>query len=385
MAITFFQQPAADTIQASDNPIIFVFNGSNFGQPNYSYIIETVINGITVSTDQVFPERGSKAHFDIRKTTLAEFTATPRTVTTDLYTFVNFSKAKIKIAERYGSTPATGAFTSSNEVKVMKACCDDETFKEGWIAANYVPSSKWLTDVPNNTYITSRDCPVWASILSNPATNISIGIAFYGADGALQHTHTDALLGNHDRIDFSVNETSLAAILAEVGAPDWDDVYKIQLQVNFAAPLFIVFAPTDCELNQQVSWLNKLGAYDQMLFSHNREIKYSIKALEYKKQFGNWIPDGGNTFVFNNLDSGDTQYLKVIEPSGSLYTGWISEVYQNWLRSVAESVDVMLHVADKTERIIVTMTETEMLREKFEEILNFQLSYKKTNFKSITQ
>jgi hypothetical protein len=108
MAVTFFQQPTGTTIQATDNPIVFVFEGSNYLQPNFSFIVQTVIDNVVVATDMVFPERGDRAHFDIMKTTLAQFKAAARAVVNPgLYAFQDFSTAEIRVAERYGATPVT--------------------------------------------------------------------------------------------------------------------------------------------------------------------------------------------------------------------------------------------------------------------------------------
>lgn len=379
-AITFYQQPTATTIQASDNPIIFVWSGANYLQPNFCFIVQTVIDGVTLSTDMVFPERGARAHFDICKTTLAAFKAAVRS--SGLYTLQNFSTAKIKVAERYGSTPVTYGFSDSQEFRIMKACCDDEVFEANWITVNYPASSKWLTDVPDNIYLTSRDCPAWFSIL-NSDNHTTVGLTFTEANGTVT-IHSCAADSAADRVNFCISQTSLGAVLSAHPTVVWANIVMIEVQMNAADSIYVKFVDDDCELNQQISWLNKLGTYDQMLFSHNREVQHSIQSQEYKKQFGQWS-DNGQSFVHDPLTSGDTPYLKVIEPTGSLYTGWVSQTYQNWLNTIARSIDTLLHVGSSTERITVTDTKTDELQTKYEEIMNFQVNYKKTNFKSINQ
>lgn len=381
MAISYFQQPTSTTIQASDNPIIFVWEGSNYLQPNFSFIVQTIIDGIVVSTDMVFPERGDRAHFDISKTTLAQFRATART--TAFTTLQNFSTARIQVAERFGTTPVTGSFTSSNTFRVMKARCDDEVFEANWITINYPASSKWLTDVPENTYIVSKTNTSWFSILNDDPT-ITVGLTFYDANDNAIILHSEAPVAAADRVNFCISETSLGPILSLYPLYTWADIFMIEVQMNAADPMFVRFTDSDCELNQQVIWLNKLGTYDQMLFSHNREVQRQITSREYKKQFGGWTANG-LSFTHDPLTSGDTTYVREIAPTGSLYTGWIAESYRNWINTIAESVDVVLMVDGNTEKITPTLGKTEDLKTKFEELLNYQLDYKKTNYKSITQ
>ena len=77
--------------------------------------------------------------------------------------------------------------------------------------------------------------------------------------------------------------------------------------------------------------------------------------------------------------------MKEITPTGSLYTGWIAESYRNWLNGIAESIDVLLMVDGQSEKIVPTNTSTEELKTRYEEIMNYQVDYRKTNYKSITQ
>lgn len=378
-AITYHQQPSASSIQASDNPIIFVFSGANYLQPNFSFVVETKINAIVVSTDIVFPERADRAHFDISQITLALIKAGVRQ-SSSLYQLEDLSTAQIRVAERYGTIPSTQAFTDSNILKLMKARCDDDTFEVDWITINYPASNKWLTDVPDVTYLASRKNSSWFSILNSEA-NIVVNVYFYDQnDNQIAQSLGLAEL-QKDRVNICINPAILNALLPPPLTVD--DVYKVKITMN-GKPIYVKFVDDDCEFKHQISWLNKLGAYDQQIFSHNRESANNSQSQEYKKQFGNWSDDG-LTFNHDPLSSGDTPYVKETTPTGSLYTGWISQDYQNWLGEILQSVDVQLETEEVTERIVVTDTKAEARQTKHEEIINFQLNYRKTNFKSITQ
>lgn len=378
MAVTYYQQPTANSIQASDTPITFVFGGSNYLQPNFCYIVQVYLNNVIVSTDMVFAERGSgRAHFDVSQIMTSLITASPRSA--NFYNAVTLSQVKIDVAERYGTTPVTYTPASSNSFKVMKARCPDDQYYPGWLTGEYTPSADWLTDVPQLRYQVSRTNSAYASILNTDFT-VLIGVTLYDLVGDPAYIHNEYAPTPFDRLNFCISATSLAPILAAAGMTI-AQVGGVEIQMNLASSIYFQFVDSDCEMRQQVSWLNNLGSYDQMIFSHNREVSRSISALTYKKQFGAW---SGNSFVYDALSTGDTVYVKEITPTGTVHTGWISEEYRNWLIGVTESPDVQLHLDGVTEKVVVTNTQVAELKHEHEEVMNLSLTYTKSSYKSVT-
>jgi hypothetical protein len=266
----------------------------------------------------------------------------------------------------------------------MKARCDDDTFAANWITTNYTPSLKWLTDVPDNTYINGRTNSAWFSILVDDSDpDITIGITLYDADDNPIYIDSYGPFAYADRVNFVVNPYTLAPVLAAASLT-LADVFMVEIQMNSADSMFVRFIVDDCELNQSVSWLNHIGTYDQMRFAHNREEKEQVVSKEYKKQFGAWTANG-LSFAYDPTTTGDTVYVKEIAPTGSLYTAWLREDYRNWLNGIVRSVDVILMLDAQIEKIIVTNAGTDVLKEKYEEIMQYQIDYRKTNYKSITQ
>ena len=377
MAVTYIQQPTSGSIQSSDNPIPFVFSGSNIAQPNFCFIVETYVNGTIASTDMIFAEKGSRAHYDAINVTLPYLKPSPRS--TGLATLQNLPTMYIKVAERYGTTPVTHAFTQSNTIKLVKACTNEESFALDWITDKYTPSEKWITNAPNVTLLLSKKYPVWASIF-NSQPDVQVEVYTYDADGINNGILSSGMLATADRVNVQVTP---AMIEAEIAPLTMADVARMDIYMNQSDPLHVIFIDEDCGEFHQLSWLNNMGAYDQMLFTHNRDQESAIQIQEYKKQFGNWTTS--NTFEHDPLKSGDTPYSKTIQPTGSIYSGWIAEAYQNWLSEIFDSVDAILLEGDQIERIIVTDTKATKDKHRFMDILNFQVNYKKSNFKSITQ
>jgi hypothetical protein len=376
MAVTYLQQPGTGTFQSSDNPIVFVFSSNQTTQPNFSFVVDTLLNGVIVSTDEVYPERGTRAHIDVMKTTLSSVKVLSRP--TALATMQDLPTLQIRVSERYGTVPVTYSFAQSNICKVMKAACPEEDYQLGWIAQKYTPDTKWLTDAPDSTLVLRRDAPIWASIL-NTSPACLVEVYAKDADGETIGVLTSNPQTGKDLIRVRVTP---AELLAAISPLPLSSVHRLEMYMNQSNALHVLYADEDCGEFNQVSWINNLGAYDQFLFTHNREDESAISMLEYKKQFGAW--DSGSLFSFDSTKSGDTTYLKKIQPTGTLFSGWMAEKNRHWLNELLYSVDVLVVQGTQAEKIVPTETQALEPKARFEDVINFQVKYKKTNFRSIT-
>lgn len=377
MAITYQQQPTAQSIQSTDNPIVYQFSSNQTAQPNFCFIVETLLNGIVVSTDKVFPERGNRAHWDAGKISMPQVKPTLRT--TGLISMQTLPQMSVRVAERYGTTPVTQPFAAGNTIRLLKARCKEEDYQLDWIETQFPVDTKWLTQVPNATMIVSKKYPIYASILV-ANSNVQLDAVCYDANGVVLGTVTAQSIAGGDKVNVQITpqDIALAVLPATI-----DEVETMEIYVNQSEALRVSFVPNECTEFHQLNWLNNLGTYDQFLFGHNHEQESAIKALEYKKQFGAW--DSSNNFSFDALTSGDTTYSKTVQPTGNLYTGWISQEYQNWLAQIYHSINTILFEEDGIQGLSVTNTQSMKMTSRFDELLNFTVSYKKTNFKSITQ
>lgn len=403
MAVAFITQPLSNTFIASDTPIPYVFSSNQTTQPNFSFVIETLINNQVISTDIVFPEKSNRAHWDASKVTVNAIKPADRT--TDLFTYSMLPTLKVRVAERYGTTPVTQTPVTSSVCKLLKASNTDEVSAinpvqyGGWIESMFPGNSVWLTNCPTDengyqTFNTGRYYPIYATIL-NGRDDITVwGFTMYNSFGNPFAIYTSAVGPGCDKVSLCLDPSFLNSVAMDNGLSLYE-TSKIAVQVNNSNDLIVVFVGNlgaVCEEYHQISWLNNLGAYDQFLFTHNRETQLAIESQEYKKQFGRWNAD--NSFTYDDFTSGDTQYLKTVKPVGTLYSGYISEKYQNWLQEIYYSLDVQLYeqflrdyvsVTRGTSKIVVTNTNTIFLKERFEDTINFQLDFRKTNWKTLTR
>ncbi len=377
MAVTFPQRPTDGSIVASDTPILYSFASNQANQANFSFVVQTFIDGILISTDMVFPERGSSAHFDASRIALVYVKALPRYVS--LMAAETLHTLQVKVAERFGVVPITQAFTASTTCKLVKASCSNQQFQFEWLTTKYTPSLKWLSDSPDSTVLVSRKYPIYASIL-NTDPDATVGLLFYDFAGDIVHVYTSTTI-IADKVNVCLKPAELEIILLGSGYT-LAQISKITIEMNVSDQFVVQYVDDDCSEFHQMNWLNNLGSYDQFLFTHNRDSDSAVTSQEYKKQFGAWT---GNVFVYDDLNTGNTDYVREIQETGTLYSGWISQQYQNWLTQIVESVDHQLLEPGTSEKIIVTDTKTSKLKHRFEEALNYQVNFKKTNFKSITQ
>lgn len=382
MAITILQQPTANSIQSSDDAIQYVFQSDQTTQANFSFIVETIYNTQTVSVDQVFPEvAGGIAKWNAGEVLLPLLKAQTRGPV-GLFNGENLRTLSLRIFERYGTPPTNQSLAVTSTCKVMKAATDEETFEPSWLTLNYPPGQKWLTNAPNETMHVGRGNPVFGSIL-NTDPQVLVEAYYFDSSNALLAVGTSGIQTGTDKVNVHIDE---ALMLTHLGGTPLSQVSRMYIAVNNSDSLQFIFKDAPCEEAIQLNWINNIGAVDQFLFTHNRQKQFTITSSEYKKQFGNWvdIPTPNNYYTHDALQSGVTHYLKVVAAKGSIHSGWIEEQYQHWLNEIYYSVDVRAVAGTEYERIPVTDTEAVLDKNRFKDILNFTVNYKKTNFKSIT-
>lgn len=381
MAITILQQPNSNSIQSSDDPLVYAFSSNQTGQANFSFIVETIYNSAVVSEDMVFPElAGGIAKWDIRQVVQPIVQAQERGPV-GLFNGENLRSVFIRIYERYGSPPVNQSLAVTNVCKLMKASTDEETYEYEWLTNNYTPSLKWLTNAPNNTMHVQRGNPVFASILNTDAQCL-VEAYYFNSAGAVIGLGTSGVQIGTDKVNVHIDEALMAS---HVAPNSLDDVVRLDIALNQSEGLRFLFVDKGCGDEVQLNWLNNVGGIDQFLFTHNRERRLNTEIRGFKRQFGRWNPDPtpGNYYVHDPTKSGPTHYLKVTSPKGSIHSGWVPEVYQHWFAEIFQSVDVIAVNGSGVEKIPVTDTATTLDKNRFNETLNFTVRYKKSSFKSI--
>lgn len=364
MAVTFHSQPA--NFSTSDNPLVYVFSSNQTAQQNFSYIVETYVNAVKVSTERIFVERSGRAHWDASLVVKSEIYRPTRP--TALYEDLNLPSVYVKVIENYGTTPTNQASANSNTISVIKAKLSEQDYLTYDILNDWV-NDKWLTEIPDNTIHATKTMDVFAQVI---CTDVSQSLSLFAFD------ETNTLIDTYSTAPASVSlwncNLSYSNLLAVM--PALPNAVKVQAQVNNSNVITILYDIDDCENKDVISWINKFGAFDQFVFTHNKEDRGNTESQSYQKQFGGW---SGSSWSFA-VDYGDIETVKINKPTGYIVSGWLNSTVQNWLVSIYKAVGLRLNT---NTAIKITSSAYTVKTQRFEELINEEITYSLTNEKSI--
>jgi hypothetical protein len=185
MAVTFHDIPAS--YSPSDNPLRYRFSSNQTGQPNFSYIVETLYDGNVVNTAKVFPEVGIYAHWDASNvvTYIAETPVLYQSLYIDNGLLKNVT---IRVTENYGTPPTNQATATATISQTFKGRLSDED----WLDVDFVndfQELKFLTNNPNRETIILRGVDSYISMLTDNGS-LDLEMNFYDENNTLLHTYT---------------------------------------------------------------------------------------------------------------------------------------------------------------------------------------------------
>lgn len=377
MAITLTQEPQLYT--PSDNPVTWVFSSDETAQPNFSFYIELYFNAVLHSVHQVFPESGEFAHFDASEACKAEMLKTEIGQTLIVQDAGNWMECEVVIYEKYGDPATLQASINPNACYPFKACLSNEEF-EVWNYIQYTAfllpgSGTFLTDFNHGNHQLQESKDFYLQIITDLMTGIVLYVehfdssnnSIYASSNVISDTFRIAQFNlNSDLITVFPGTAYIQATIKKAGVP-----YSETIQVNY-------YTLTDeCSIRTQVIWINKFGAYDQFLFTHNLTESAQIAAKSFGKQFGQW---NGTTFEYKAYKSGTFNYLKLIADSGKIISGKITQDIQNSLVQVYESPNVVFQTGTNTyKHIEITNTswnkaQLQYADDLIEEVVDYKLS-----------
>lgn len=366
MAITFIEEP--NTYSLSDNPINYLFSSNQTAQPNFSFIVRTYYNSTLVSTDKVFPEVGTRAHWDASN--VIQNVADNPILLGGLHQDNQMVKSiKISVSESYGTTPAEYNTTDSTTTYTFKGRVNDILFQSLDLDTDY-KGQKWLTNSSTNTREIMRGVDVYLSMLVDSSQDVTI--KFYDSSNSLLHTYTDTQ--NYKIWQLNLNTNNLITL---AGVPDISLVSYFTVQIGTSEVFTFTYRAKDCYTAHQLLWLNCWGVPDQFVFGHNNILKGSSKYLSYKKAYGEWR---GSSFVYDASTSGVRHFNVEVERSGVLVSSWLSQADQNFITEIYESpYHLLIDSLGTVSTIDIKDSSYEWKQDKYEELFNEEIEYNITN------
>jgi hypothetical protein len=329
MAVTIHQEPLA--YNQTDNPLVFVFSSNQTAQANFSYIVETYVNGGLFSTDRVFPQSGINSYFDVSpilKWAVSSITLEPIAPSTNAQ---NYASYYIIVRENYGEPPTNQANATSSTRKAWKSKLD---FPEWTVIAstNYVftaaTGSKWLSNTPVY-YLRKGETLQGTHIVNSAGASFTRTLNFLDADGNLVGSPSSITPTTFDIMKFDLSYDYLEAQCTG----NFADVAVVAVTLTNTTPrasqkIEIVIDRTCGYDTTRLHWLNKLGGIDSFTFKRLARENKTVERESYKTQQGRLI---GSTYSFDTFYTGQNDYQTKSQRTIKATSGWVSTEIANWV------------------------------------------------------
>lgn len=367
MAITIHQTPSS--VCSAGNPMIYAFSSNQSAQANFYFKVEVYLDNVKVATNQVFPEVSlNRSHIDVASIIQPRLNK-PRLVSNIYENCRYYGNVKIKIFEVYGTPPTDKLSLESGECIAINMSLSNREWEEIDIV-NTFQDKRFFTDNPTKEFLIQRGSDVPLYRYENQAFRIYI--TTFDAQGnqldalELQEVSSDFVI-----VGMNFNEVNLTT----AGVTDINQVAYFKVAMYNGEEITFRYV-NDCHATKyQVNWLNKYGAFDCYAITHNMQLETNTKSFGYEKQYGGWL---AGDYVFDRINSGNIDYLKITDTSGTLYTGWLQESIANWMISIINSPCVYLYNGnnDIEYRLQITDKKKPILQDRFDDdLLSFSFEF----------
>lgn len=365
MAVTFITTP--QDWSPSDNPLTFVFSSNQTSNANFTYKVQTFVDGVQVAEDTVFLERSTRAHYDA-SSVVKDFIQVP-TRSNTLYSEANYSnEVYIKVIENYGTTPTDHANASSTPINVFKACLSDKAWKS-YTSSSYV-GLKYLTNVPRNERIYQMfEQDFYLNIITDGIPN-ELLINVFDSSGTLIDFYAETQ-------SFLISQINLNTDLLTSAGITLTNASYYTVTVEGSEMLTIYFLNDYCYSPNTLQWLNEFGAYDSFIFEHNLEQSGEVKEQTYGKQFGQW---NGTSFEYDLNSAGTLRVGTKQKDKGVIYTSYITQSKQRWLCELYKSPrHYLIDIDGVVDSIKITTNQFSFQQDRFEELISESVAFEYTN------
>lgn len=385
MAVTITGTPNSYT--PSDNPIVWQWSSNQTGQPNFSFVVEVYVNNVLDSRHEVFPEVGTRAHFDVceimrRSTPVAS--VVQNTMAKDAG---NHATVYVKIIERYGVMPVLQASTTTAAIRAFKASLPEEVM-ETWNHTDYrigSPTRKFMTDNTNDLRI-QPDKDYFLTIITAQTSGLTLVYKLFKNDGT-QLGGADLPISSTYYITQLNLRTAFLVGFYPQSLFDQADYLEFYVELNgganYSETKRYYMDRSTCGKPAHFVWINRFGAFDCFTFMHNTIFSGNVSSKTFEKQFGGWE---GNAYVLNAQNSGLVDYMKTQKEQMKAVSDIINEAVQNYLvTSMYNSPLCYLRSATKFRRVRVENTSYDLQDDDYEEEFTetVEVSFPNTN-KSVT-
>jgi hypothetical protein len=373
MAITITQNP--QTISPGCNPFEWVFESTNAGLVNFSFIVELEINGVYHSTHEVYAENNLSGRFDASEILRAFLVSNLVTDGTLSQVYVGaFCSVGINIFEKYGTPPIV---QPEPESSVKATAFNGSLRHQDFIlwnyqlhnASNYNPLTaspsqvKFLTTIPRDIkrYV-GIDQSCFLGIFSLDE-NVRLNIRLFSATGSTIANESINLVFPV----LAIIDCSPQTIIANtsITALNFDACVYYRVLVQGMAPAgtytgasesFEFYMDTECKRypTKRLHWLNKFGVWDSMSFDLDSIDTTEVNSNDYARNTGVW-DNGAHSYPLYQGQMINAS--KTSKDMTVINSDWMKPDLQQWLvRELGESPRVYLEVEGGFEPVKITNT-----------------------------
>ena len=322
MATTIISSPQLYTF--TGNPLMWVFSSSQTAQPNFSFIVEVVLNGVVIGTHEVFIENLSSAKIDVQTIVDSYVSYLEQTIDeTTIAVAQTLPTLLLNIKEKYGTTPIIQSTLATSTIYLMKGSLELQEFYN-WDYNDYTIASdkkKFLTANPLLT-----DFGTFGIIFDYPAGALIYRLYVTDSNGILKITTPP--LGR--LMFFNINNATLTAMgytIAQIAA---STLYTYQVYstsvADFVSEKRTINLLKCSNFTNTLTYINRYSIPEQFVFRQHERYKYKTDASTFEKRIGGWV---GSDYILNPLNSG----LQPIETTRDGSVELFSEILPNELAS----------------------------------------------------
>lgn len=403
MAITVLQEPIQYTPVYND--INYVLSSNQTAQPNFNFIFDVIINGVTVSRHRI-PARPDNGYGLFNAKRIAENYVTQNFFYNNITVGAASSsilKINITYGEEYGTTLTYYAGTTSPDVYCWIASLDqpewvDYVLTKYRIMASQIGVSQLLTNNLAQRIKLTEKTSVGALVGQSTAVS-DITVLAYNAAGTL--IQTTYLLNPF----WNITTTGSRMIIIPSGPANLNLVLNANLNVisqnqgniipsttayyiiktfgtGSAESIPVRFnIDTSCSKyeSKRIYFLNKLGAYDAFTFDLLSRENNSIERKKYRRNVGGF---SGSSYVYTDFQRANIIYDTQVSETMILNSNWITEAESAWLEELISSPITYMETASGIEVVNIVDTAYEVKKTVNDKLFNLQITIEKSYIKT---
>jgi hypothetical protein len=349
MALTITQTPQAYT--PSDNQVLYAWVWNNIAnQSKLTFLVEIFVNNISVANVEVFNDfnasTNSYGHIDISDYVKSYVNKSKINQSSFVALSGNTANVHITVKAKYYvlTTLTFSAITTGATKVIFKSCLSAYDFNAydsvKYSAISQASKGLFMTDNTNINFNAASE--VYLNFINPTGTTKVIDVQMFNSAGALIDTRSSGFIPV-GMLTMKISATSLIALgfsvqnvavnmrsLKVVVRNDSTDDICTELKT-------LTLQLTECDETQtSVQWLNRFGAYDCFIFTHNNIHSATIQDKTFQSYLGAWNADT-NTYNYSTQNTGVQSYQKNIIKKIQIVSGWLKAYEQNYLVQIYES------------------------------------------------